>query len=184
MNDEPTQQNDPAGEPAQPEQIQPEQAQPEQPVQPDPAQQQPYHYPPPPQGGYYYPPPEQPPGTYRPVYYPQGAAAPSNNAAMASIIVACSSIGVLVLTGGLLAPFTLIASGVATFFGHKGKTDVDQGKTPVQRDLAVGGFWTGIGGIVLSVLAIIAWVVIVALLIAAEESGTLTEDNFHDFNFD
>jgi heme/copper-type cytochrome/quinol oxidase subunit 2 len=119
------------------------------------------------------------------MYYPASAAPPSNNAAVASIIIACSSIGTLLFTAGVLAPFTLIASGVATYLGHKGKNDVDQGKTPVQRDLAVGGFWTGIGGIVLSVLAIIAWIVIIALIIAADESGSFTYDeNFHDFNFD
>lgn len=173
MNDEPTQQNDPAGEPAQPQQP-----------APDP-QQQPYYAPP--QGTYYYAPPghEQPPGTFRPVYYPPQAAKPSNNSAVASIIVACSSIGVLIITAGILAPLTLIASGIATFLGHKGKTDVDQGKTPVQRDLAVGGFWTGIGGIVLSILAIVAWVVIAALIVAADDSGTFHNGDWPDnFNFD
>lgn len=168
MNDEPTQPNDPAGEPAQPEPAQPGQQ-------------------PPPQGAYYYAPPghEQPPGTYRPVYFPQSSASPSNNSAVASIIVACTSIGVLVLTAGILAPLTLIASAVATFLGHKGKSDVDKGKTPVQRDLAVGGFWTGIGGIVLSILALIAWVAIVALIWASDPNW----DGFHDpdghhWNFD
>jgi heme/copper-type cytochrome/quinol oxidase subunit 2 len=107
-----------------------------------------------------------PGATAPPVFVP----APSNNFATASIVVACSSIALLVLTAGIFAPITLVSSSIATFLGHRGKSDVDHGKTTVQRDLAVAGFWTAIGGIILSVLALIAWVVILVLII--------TDDSF------
>ena len=117
------------------------------------------------------PAPEAPPaseqpqtGQYQPVYYPPQKR--NNDSAIASIIVACSSIGVLILTAGLLAPLTAIGSGVAVYLGHRGKKNVDEGKVDVQRDLAIGGFWTGIGGIILALLAIIAWIIIVAVIVS------------------
>lgn len=113
-----------------------------------------------------------PGGHYTPVYYPASAAPPSNNAAVASIVVACSSIGLLLLTAGIAAPLTAIASTIATFLGHKGREDVDKGKTTVQRDLAVAGFWTGIGGVIISIIALIFWVALIVFLAG--------QDNFWD----
>lgn len=114
-------------------------------------------------------PPPPPGGHYTPVYYPASAAPPSNNAAVASIVVACSSIGLLVLTLGIAAPITTIASTIATFLGHKGREDVDRGKTTVQRDLAVAGFWTGIGGVIVSLIALIIWVALIVYVAGNEQ---------------
>lgn len=115
-------------------------------------------------------PPAQPeaPQPAQPGVYAPGVVPPSNNAAVASMVVACCSLGLLMLSAGLAAPITTIASTIATFLGYKGREDVDQGKTTVQRDLAVGGFWTGIGGIVLSLIALAVWVTLVVLLFSSD----------------
>lgn len=125
-------------------------------------------------------PPPPPGGHYTPVYYPASAAPPSNNSAVASIVVASSSLALLFLSAGLAAPFTAIASTIATFLGHKGREDVDQGKTTVQRDLAVAGFWTGIGGVVLSIMALIIWVALVIFLVGQDSFWDELEREFDD----
>lgn len=125
-------------------------------------------------------PPPPPGGHYTPIYYPAGAAPPSNNSAVASIVVACSSLGLLLLTGGLAAPLTAIASTIATFLGHKGREDVDQGKTTVQRDLAVAGFWTGIGGVILSLIALAVWVAVAAFLLSQDSFWDQLEQELND----
>jgi uncharacterized membrane protein len=144
--------------------------------------------PPPPQGGYYaqpvfVPPGAQPPPGYLP-YNPAGAPAPrpTNGYAVASMVVSGTSLGFLIFTAGLLSPITLIASIIGTVLGHKGKTDVDQGKATQQRDLAVAGFWMGVSGIVLSVLAVIAWIAVIVIAVAADDTHSTYE--FHrQFNW-
>jgi uncharacterized membrane protein len=124
------------------------------------------------------PPGAQPPPGY--VLHPTGAqlqSKPSNGYAVAGMIVSGLSIALLVFTAGVFAPITLVASIVGTVLGHKGKTDVDQGKSTEQRDLAVAGFWMGISGIILSVLAILVWVAIILIAIAADDSNSAVE--FH-----
>lgn len=116
--------------------------------------------------------------------YGQHAPAPrkGNSAGVSSIIVSCSSLAFLLFTAGVAAPLTLIASAVSIFLGHKGKTDFDEGKADSNRDVAIAGFWTGITGVVLSVLALIAWVLIIALAIASDPNSGV--DSFHDFEWD
>lgn len=132
-----------------------------------------------------YVPPPLPPGYeahYRPIY-PQYVQKPQgNDSAVASIIVACTSIGFLILSAGLLAPLTLIASGVAIPLGHKGKQNVDQGKTKQNRDIAVAGFWTGIAGVALSLLAIIAWAAVVAIALSSDVTWSDEAGEFHHWN--
>ena len=86
-------------------------------------------------------------------------AATDNGPATGSIVTAIISIPALVFTAGFSAPLSLIASVIAIFLGHKGKKAVDEGRTQKNRDTAVAGFWTGIAGVVLSVLAIAAWTI-------------------------
>lgn len=105
-----------------------------------------------------------------------------NSAAVSSIIVSCSSLAFLLFTAGIAAPLTLIASSVSIFLGHKGKTDFDEGKADSNRDVAIAGFWTGITGVVLSVIALIAWVLVIALAIASDPNSGV--DTFHDFEWD
>lgn len=171
----PTEPGETTPPPAQPQPGQPQQGQP-QPAQPQPGQpyvqpayaQQPYaqqpHY------GYYQQPyaaGNQPPYGYPPhgAYYAQPGfyqgfdSGPDNGLANASLITAIISIAALVFTAGFSAPLSLIASIVAIVLGHKGKKAVDEGRTRKSRDVAVGGFWTGIAGVVLSIIGIAAWVI-------------------------
>ena len=133
------------------------------------------------QPGYYYPPPPGYPPQYRPpIYRAAGAVCsypvePSNDAAVGSLITSLTSLGFLLMTGGLLAPLTLIASIVAIVLGRKGLKNVDSGKTRKQRDLAQGGFIMGIIGVVASVLAVIGWLVLILVVIeeGAGDGGQL-----------
>lgn len=128
-----------------------QQAYPQQPYQ------QPYGYPQ--QGAYY----AQPGAYYQPYY-----SGPDNGLATGSLVTAIISIAALVFTAGFSAPLSLIASIVSIVLGHKGKKAVDEGRTQKNRDTAVAGFWTGIAGVVLSVLAVAAWV---AFFVIIAESG-------------
>lgn len=119
--------------------------------------------------GYY-----QPPGyPYAHGYYYYGQPpGPGNDVAVASLTTAGCSIGALVLTAGIVAPLSLIASIIAVVLGVKGKNAVDAGKTRMHRDVARAGFWVGILGIVLSVLAAAAWVALVLLGVNATKVST------------
>jgi len=180
-----------AGPPPVPGPEHPAGAVPPPPQQPgaQPGQQPPpgYYYQPPPGAYYYQPGAQQAPGhgPYQPVYYPPQAHQPGNSNAIASIILSCGSLGLLLITAGVAAPLTLIASAIAIPLGHKGKQDVDQGKTAQNRDMAVAGFWTGIGGVALSLLALIFWIVVIVLVATSDwhwSNGHLYTHG-HDFNF-
>jgi hypothetical protein len=120
-----------------------------------------------------------PPPGYTPyAQTPRPPAGPSNGHATVSLIVSGGSLALLLFTAGIVSPITLIASIVGTILGHKGKTDVDQGKTTRSRDEAVAGFWMGIAGIVLSVLALIAWIAVIVIAIAVDDSNS-GWDEFH-----
>ncbi len=158
MSDQPPQQ------PEQP-QVQSDQPGPEAPPagqQPSPQFVPPHgqHQPPPPPGQYgYYP--------YQP-HPPQ----PTNAYAVASIITSSLSLAILIFTAGLLSPITGIASVVGAVLGHKGKDDVDKGRAVQQRDLAVAGLWTGVAGIVLSTLALLAWIAVIVLAIVYDDTNS------------
>jgi hypothetical protein len=132
-----------------------------------------------PAGGYWY----QPPALWVPTSgtpgqpAQPGAREPGNGSAVASIITSCCALALLFLSAGIAAPLTVIASAVGMFLGHKGKNDVDLGKTQVQRDVAVAGFWTGLAGVVLAVISILIWIAIIAIAIADSSNDSFGE--FH-----
>jgi hypothetical protein len=97
---------------------------------------------------------------------------PSNDAALASLITSLVSIGLLILSSGILSPFTLIGGIVGIVLGRKGTKNVDEGRTRKQRDMAQGGFVAGIIGVVLSVLAIVAWILIIVFAISEADVGS------------
>ncbi len=145
------------------------------PENPAPTPEQPGPEAPPPQfvppHGQHQPPPP-PPGQYG--YYPQAPhpPQPTNGYAVASIITSSLSLAVLIFTAGLLSPITGIASVVGAVLGHKGKDDVDKGRAVQQRDLAVAGLWTGVAGIILSVLALLAWIALIVLAVIYDDSNS------------
>jgi heme/copper-type cytochrome/quinol oxidase subunit 2 len=115
-------------------------------------------------------------------YYPAQPIPPKkpNGNATAALIVSGGSLATLIFTIGFSAPLTLIASIVGTVLGHKGKTATDRDPEVGQRNEAIAGFWMGIAGIVLAVLAIAFWVVLILVLIAADPNSSVDSDWFSE----
>ena len=76
---------------------------------------------------------------------------------MAALVLGISSLALLLMSFGFLAPLSLPCGVVAIFQGLKGKRNVDAGKTGKQRNLAQAGLIMGAIGAVLSVLAALGW---------------------------
>jgi heme/copper-type cytochrome/quinol oxidase subunit 2 len=89
------------------------------------------------------------------------------------MIVSGGSLALLIFTAGIVGPITIIASIVGTVLGHKGRDDHRQGKTTQGHDEAVAGFWMGIAGIVLSILAVIAWVAVILFAVYYDDSNSV-----------
>ena len=91
---------------------------------------------------------------------------PSNSAAVGGFITSISSLGLLLFILGLSAPVTFFASIAGTIVSRNGIKKVDRGETTRNKDLGQWGFWLGIAGIVLSLIAIGIWT---AIFIAADD---------------
>lgn len=109
-------------------------------------------------------------------YYAQRE--PDNGNAIAGFIISLASIGALFFFLGLLAPISIVLSIVAIFVSRNGVKKVDRGETGKNRALGQWGFWLGIAGVVLSLLALAAWI---ALFLADPEAF---EDEFDPENGD
>jgi hypothetical protein len=99
---------------------------------------------------------------------------PDNSPGLAGFILSITSIGMLVIFFGLLSPITFCLSIAGLVVSRNGIKKVERGETRKNRDLARWGFWLGVAGIVLSLLAIGGWV---ALFVA-------DPDAFDDDEFD
>jgi hypothetical protein len=80
-----------------------------------------------------------------------------------------------VLFFGFLAPITLGLSIAGTVVSRNGLNKIKRGETRKNKDVGSWGFWLGVAGIVLSVLAMAAWA---AVFIAAPE--TFEDDYEYD----
>jgi hypothetical protein len=150
----------------------------QQPAPPPPG----YGYPPPPPPGWQPPPPGYgygPPPGYG--YYQQRPNEPDNGAAVGGFVTSLVAGALLLLTGGLSGPISLIAAPFGIHYSRKGRRAVDEGKTPKHRSLAQAGFVIGIVTAVLSVLAIAAWV---ALIVVAANDESFDNDFDNDGGFD
>lgn len=78
------------------------------------------------------------------------------------------SLALLVISFGLLAPITIILSAVGSYLGNKSKRELEDGRPAPQRDLAVSSFWVGIIGLVLGLLAILAWLALIVFLVSID----------------
>jgi hypothetical protein len=106
------------------------------------------------------PPPGPPPGLpQRPPQLPQQP----NNDAVAGFTCAIVGISLLFFTGGLSTVVSLILGIVAIPYSRRGKRNVEEGRTPKQRNLATAGVVIGIVTVVLSVIATIGWVLVLTL---------------------
>ena len=89
-------------------------------------------------------------------------AEPSNTPAVAGFIMSIASIGTLVMFFGLISPLTLCVSIASTIVSRNGSRKVERGETRKNADLAKWGYWLGVVGIVLSILAAAAWIALFA----------------------
>ena len=116
-------------------------------------------YPPPPPPGYAYPPPWG---------YPQQRV-PDNGPAVVGFVFSLVSVGLLVISAGFSSVISIACAIVGIVYSRKGKRKVEAGETPKHRGLAQAGFIVGWVGLGLSVLATIAWGVLLAFAIADED---------------
>jgi hypothetical protein len=100
---------------------------------------------------------------------------PPNNAAVGGFITSCCSIGLLVFLAGISAPLTFFASIAGLVVSRNGIKAVERGDTSKNKDLAQWGFWLGVAGIVLSVIAIAVWA---AIFIAADGVDDYDSDSY------
>jgi hypothetical protein len=120
------------------------------------------------------PPPPQP--ASRPVFLPPNATLPAsaqaqNNRAVVALIFGSGSLGLLVFSAGLLFFLTLPASIAGWILGHRAK------RLETGRDQANVAVILGIVGVVLSVIAAVVWILLVAL---GEYTTTTEVDNGRD----
>jgi hypothetical protein len=138
-----------------------------------------YGYPPPPPGQPYPPPPgygyppgaPAPPGyAYPPPWgYPQQRM-PDNGPAVAGFVFSLVAGGLLIISGGFSSVISIACAIVGIVYSRKGKRKVDAGETPKHRGLAQAGFIIGWISLALSLLATIAWTLILVFAI--------TDDNW------
>lgn len=169
--------------------VRPPQAPPPQAPQPPPPppqqqqQQGTYGYPPPPPGYGYPPPPAPPPSgqAYPPppgYAYPQAQwgyaqpPVPDNGQAVAGFVFSLVALGLLVISAGLSTVVSLGCAIVGIICSRNGKKKVDAGETPKHRGLAQAGFIIGWVSLGLSILATIAWIVVIVIAATEEGSGS------------
>jgi hypothetical protein len=140
-----------------------------QPPPPPPTQPQPhpptYAYPPPPPPGY----------GYQQYAYPQ-TAVPDNGQAVAGFVFSLVSLGLLVISAGLSTIVSIGCAIAGIVCSRNGMKKVDAGETPKHRGLAQAGFIIGWVGLALSILATIAWALVLGLAIADEDFTTDPEE--------
>jgi hypothetical protein len=98
--------------------------------------------------GYWQPPPGPPPQQ------------PPNNQAVAGFTCGLIGVSLLFFTAGLSSIVSLILGVVAIPYSRRGKLNVAEGRTRKHKDLANAGYVIGIITVVLSIIAIVAWVLI------------------------
>jgi hypothetical protein len=120
--------------------------------------------------------PPRPQPASRPVFLPPNATLPAsaqaqNNRAVVALIFGSGSLGLLVFSAGLLFFLTLPASIAGWILGHRAK------RLETGRDQANVAVILGIVGVVLSVIAAVVWILLVAL---GEYTTTTEVDNGRD----
>ena len=136
-----------------------------------------YSYPPPPAPGQGYPPPPGYPYPPQPQWgYPQQAV-PDNGPAVAGFVLSLVSGSLLIISGGFSTIISIACAIVGIVYSRKGKKKVDAGETPKHRGLAQAGVIIGWVSLVLSVLATIAWSLVLAFAIADDNIDLDTEPN-------
>jgi hypothetical protein len=145
-----------------------------------------YQAPPPPPPGYGYQPPPPPGQAYPPppgYAYPPPQwgyaqqAVPDNGPAVAGFVLSLVSGSLLIISGGFSTIISIACAIVGIVYSRKGKKKVDAGETPKHRGLAQAGVIIGWVSLVLSVLATIAWSLVLAFAIADDDFDWDTDPN-------
>jgi hypothetical protein len=126
---------------------------------------------PPPGQGWQAPPP--------PWGYPQPQV-PDNNPAIAGFVLSLVSVTLLLFSAGLSSIVSVGCSIAAIVLGRKGVKKVDAGETPKHKSLAQASFWIGVAGLVVAVVATLAWIAIVIAIAVDEDSRQDFENEFDD----
>lgn len=140
------------GSPGQPPRYEPPPPPPPPPSRPAPPTQPGWQ----PQQGYQ----QQPYGQQQwPQYYSYPQVEPDNSAGVGGFVTSVISLCVLVFSFGLGSPLSLIMSVVGIFVSRAGVKKVERGETRRAASLSKWGFWLGVVGTVLSVMALTLWIV-------------------------
>jgi hypothetical protein len=133
------------------------------------------------------PPPEYPhpppPGYQQPGWQAPAPQQPPNNEAVAGFTCGIIGVSLLFFTAGLSTIVSLVLGIVAIPYARKGKRNVEEGRTPKHKSLASAGFVIGIVTVVLSVLATITWILLLAL-VDWDEIDDSNDDPFDGDPFD
>ena len=141
---------------------------------PPPPPQPTYGYPPPPPGAPGQPPPgyqPAPPGYGQPQPWgPPPQPVPDNGVAVAGFVLSIVGLGLLVISFGLSTIVSLGLGIGGVVCSLQGKRRVAAGETPKHGGLAQAGLIIGWVGIGLSILAIVAWIAVIAISAGEDES--------------
>jgi hypothetical protein len=143
------------------------------PPRPQQPPQQTYGYPPPPPGygGYQQqqPPPgyggyqAPPPGWGHPPQWAWQPPVPDNGQAVVGFVFSIVAVGLLVISFGLSSIVSVGCSITGIVCSRNGKRKVERGETPKHKGLAQAGYIVGWVGLVLSILATVGWILLIAL---------------------
>ena len=107
---------------------------------------------------------------------------PDNGPAVTGFVLSLVGGGLLIVTGGISSIVSIVCSVFGIVQSRKGKKKVESGETTRNAGLAQAGFIIGIVSLTLSVMATIAWSLIVVLLATDEQFRQDFEDEFDDSN--
>jgi hypothetical protein len=94
---------------------------------------------------------------------------PDNGQAVAGFVFSLVSLGLLVISAGLSTIVSIGCAIAGIVCSRNGKKKVDAGETPKHRGLAQAGYIIGWVSLGLSILATIAWAVVLGFAIADED---------------
>jgi len=120
------------------------------------------------------PPQAPPPPGY--AYPPQAwgyqqQSVPDNGQAVAGFVFSLVALGLLVISAGLSTIVSIGCAIVGIVCSGAGKKKVDAGETPKHRGLAQAGFIIGWVSLGLSMLATIAWIIVIAIAATDDSSN-------------
>jgi hypothetical protein len=97
---------------------------------------------------------------------------PDNGQAIAGFVFSIVSLGLLVISAGLSTIVSIGCAIAGIICGRNGKRKVDAGETPKHRGLAQAGFIVGWVSLGLSILATIAWILVIVLAATEDNSNS------------